>query len=171
MILFDWDGHRLFGHDGDTIGQHSRMRILPEANLVVCLLANGSGVGPVFRTIFNEIFSELAGIRMPDRPVVPESPPDIDLSLFAGTYERLAIRYDLEPDDGKLVGTVTVSGPLAKLVPNPVTKIAMTPVDETTFLVSDEESPEPSPAVFYEFAEGRPRYLHSGARANRRVGD
>src|SRR4029453_12816407 len=38
VILFDWDGHRLYGHDGSTIGQNSMLRILPEANVAMCPL-------------------------------------------------------------------------------------------------------------------------------------
>jgi hypothetical protein len=47
----------------------------------------------------------------------------------------------------------------------------MTPVDATTFLVREEGSETPAPAVFYEFRDGRPTYLHTGARANPRVTD
>ena len=47
--------------------------------------------------------------------------------------------------------------------------MTFTPVDATTFLVQDEESATPAPAVFYDFADGIPQYLHRGARANSRV--
>jgi len=55
------------------------------------------------------------------------------------------------------------------MVPDPVTRLSLTPVDAATFLVHEEGSETPGPAVFYEFADGVPQYLHSGARANRRV--
>ena len=32
-IRFSWDGHRLFGHDGSTVGQGAFMRILPGAGI------------------------------------------------------------------------------------------------------------------------------------------
>ena len=70
-----------------------------------------------------------------------------------------------------LPGTVTLSGPLATMLPNPVQKIWMAPVDDKTFLSYDEGESEPSPVAFYEFADGVPQYLHNGVRANRRVAD
>ena len=168
-ILFDWDGRRVYGHDGGTIGQSSRLRIVPDADLAITLVANGGETQPVYQAIFGELMAELAGIAMPKPLEAPAQPPDVDLAAFAGSYQRLSVRYDLTPEDGRLVGTVTLSGPIAALTPDPVTKVTLTPVDATTFLVEDEESTTPVPAVFYEFHDGVPQYLHHGARANPRV--
>jgi CubicO group peptidase (beta-lactamase class C family) len=169
VILFDWDGRRVYGHDGGTIGQSSRLRIVPDADLAICLVANGGETQRVYEVLFGELVAELAGLAMP-RPLGPPSePPDLDLERYAGSYRRLSVQYDLVPEDGRLVGTVTLSGPIAELTPHPVTKVTFTPVDVETFLVHDEESETPSPAVFYEFRDGIPQYLHSGARANPRV--
>jgi CubicO group peptidase (beta-lactamase class C family) len=170
MILFDWDGHFLYGHDGGTIGQSSVLRIFPEGNMAITLLACGGDSESVYRTLFSEILTEVAGVAVPPIPEAPETPVELDLTRYAGAYERLSNRYDLRPEDGKLVGTITLSGPLVEYVPDPVTKIEMTPVDETTFLVYAEGEPEPAPGVFYAFEDGVPQYLHSGARANPRVG-
>jgi hypothetical protein len=171
LILFDWDGRRLCGHDGATIGQGSRLRILPEEGVAVTLLGNGPGLEQVYRDLFSGLFSELAGIEMPSVPERPQVAPDVDLSLYEGAYERLAVRYELTANDDRLEGTVTLSGPLAEMVPNPVQKIWMVPVDVKTFLTYDEGESEPGVAAFYEFDDGVPQYLHNGVRANRRVGD
>ena len=169
VILFDWDGHFVYGHDGGTIGQSSRLRIVPDAGLAITLVANGGDTQRVYQEIFGELVSELAGITMPSPLAPPAEPPDVDLAVFAGSYQRLSVRYDLTPDDGRLVGTVTLSGPIAELTPDPVTKVTLTPVDGETFLLTDEEDETPVPAVFYEFRDGVPQYLHTGARANPRV--
>jgi hypothetical protein len=66
-------------------------------------------------------------------------------------------------------GTTTLSGPIAAMLPQPVTKVTLTPVDETTFLMEAEGQEEPSPAVFYEFEGDTPRFLHVGARAHPRT--
>lgn len=170
LILFDWDGRRLYGHDGDTLGQHSQLRILPEEGLAVTLLSNGSGAREVYEDLFSYLFSEIAGIALPAQPTRPETPPDVDLTNYAGTYERLAVRYELDATDGELIGTATVSGPLAEMIPDPVSKMRMVPVDEKTFLVYGEGEDEPGTAAFYEFQNGKPRYMHAGVRANPRVG-
>jgi CubicO group peptidase (beta-lactamase class C family) len=168
LILFDWGGRRLVGHDGDTIGQHARLRILPDANLTITLIMNGGDTSKVFRALYSELLQEFAGITVPPLPEAPKTPPKLDLSKYAGTYERLAVRYELIEKDGHLAGTVTLSGPLAKLLPDPVIKLTLTPVDAGTFLVHTEGEETPSVAVFYDFDKGAPRYLHNGARANPR---
>jgi CubicO group peptidase (beta-lactamase class C family) len=171
-ILFDWDGHRLYGHDGNTIGQSAFLRIAPDANLAITLLTNGGDAHDLYMTLYGELMKELAGITMPAMPKLPETPLEMDLTPYAGTYKRLGIEIELAPQDGKLVGTVTMSGPLAEMLPNPVQPAVLTPINDTTFLSSSPEDPDatPTPAVFYDFVDGRPTYLHLGARTHPRVG-
>ena len=172
MILFEWDGRAVYGHDGGTIGQSSRLRILPDANVAISLCANGgAGTQKVYEELFGELVDELAGVAMPGPLQAPADPPDVDLSKYAGSDQRLSVRYDLAPENGRLVGTVTLSGPIAEISPDPVSKVTLTPVDDETFLAQDEESETPMPAVFYDFHDGVPQYLHHGARANPRVAD
>jgi CubicO group peptidase (beta-lactamase class C family) len=169
LIVFDWGGRTVYGHDGDTLGQHSIWRIAPDEGLAAVLLSNGPNTRKVAKDVFGEVFSELAGITIPEMPKKPSEPPKIDLTPYAGAYERLAIRYELTAESDALVGTVEVSGPLASMIPDPVTKIRMIPIDERTFLTYAEGEEEPSPAAFYRFEDGVPGYLHNGVRANRRV--
>jgi CubicO group peptidase (beta-lactamase class C family) len=168
LIVFDWDGREVWGHDGDTLGQHSLMRFFPDEDLAVVVLTNGPGARKVAKDLFSEIFAEV-GVRIPQPPKPPSSPPDIDLSRYAGTYERLAISYDLGVEGDELAGTVSVSGPLASMVPDPVQKVRLAPVDQKTFLAYSEGEEEPGTAAFYDFHDGVPGYLHNGARANKRV--
>jgi hypothetical protein len=102
---------------------------------------------------------------------LPATPLELDLAPYAGTYERLSVRIELAPEDGRLVGTTTLSGPIAEMLPDPVQKVVMTPVDAATFLASDPDDNDstPGPAVFYDFVGGVPRYLHFGARTHPRV--
>ena len=128
VILFEWDGRRVYGHDGGTIGQSSRLRIVPDSDLAIALVANGgAGTQQVYEELFGELVAELAGIAMPGPLQAPAEPPDVDLERFAGSYQRLSVRYDLAPEDGRLVGTVTLSGPIAEITPNPVTKVTFIP--------------------------------------------
>jgi len=168
-ILFDWDGRRLYGHDGNTIGQSAFLRVAPEADVAVALLTNGGDAHDVYQELYTELFDELAGIAVPPLPTLPATPLEIDLAPYAGTYERLSVRIDVEVSGGQLVGTTTTSGPLSDLLPNPVTKIRLVPVDSQTFLAYDESEGTPSPAVFYDFVDGSPKYLHTGARTHPRV--
>jgi CubicO group peptidase (beta-lactamase class C family) len=169
-ILFDWGGVKLYGHDGNTLGQSAFLRLVPEADLAITLLTNArGGHHEVYEAIYSELLSDLAGTSVPPIPQKPETPPEIDLSLYAGKYERLSITVDLHVEDGELAGTVTLSGSLAEMVPDPVTKVTLVPIDATTFLEYSEGEEIPNPAVFYAFEDGKPGYLHTGARAHPRV--
>ncbi|HYZ93787.1 MAG TPA: serine hydrolase domain-containing protein [Actinomycetota bacterium] len=168
-ILFDWDDHRLYGHDGNSIGQHARLKVAPDANLAVVLLTNGGYTDNVERALFTEIFEELAGITIPIPPQPPSMPPALDLSKYAGVFERLSVRIELAPQDGRLVGTAETTGSLAEIEPDPVQKITLTPVDQATFIVQAEGDPTTEHVAFYDFVDGVPQYLHSHSRAYPRV--
>jgi CubicO group peptidase (beta-lactamase class C family) len=168
-ILFDWDNRRLYGHDGNSIGQHARLKIAPDAGVAVALLTNGGFTDNVERAIFGEIFSELAGISVPTPPPAPSTPPNLDLSHYAGTYERLSIRIELEAQNGRLVGTVATTGDLAEIEPDPVNNVSLTPVDETTFIWHTEGDETTDHVAFYDFVDGVPQYLHGHSRAHPRV--
>ena len=168
-ILFDWKGRKLYGHDGNTIGQSAFLRIAPDAGLAITLLTNGGAASALHRELVGELFAELADVDMPLLPQRPATPLEMDLSPYAGTYERLGIRIELEPQDGRLAGTVTSTGELAKLTENPERKLFLVPVNSQTFLAYDENDEGGSPAVFYDFESGAPRYLHTGARTHPRM--
>ncbi len=168
-ILFTWSGRRSYGHDGNTLGQSAVLRVAPDANLAVAILMNGGETARVSRILLTELFDELAGMVVPPLPEAPASPPDLDLSRYAGVYERLSVRLELAAEDGKLKGTSTFSGPLAEMLPNTVSNLELTPVDPTTFLVLEEGASAPAPGAFYDFEDGKPRYLHYGARTHPRA--
>ena len=170
FILFDWNGRKLHGHDGNTIGQASFLRIAPDADLAITMLTNGGSGHAVYTKLFSELLSDLADIKLPEGPKLPDTPLELDLSKYAGTYERLAVKIELAVADGRLEGTSTLSGPLADLIRNPISKLVLTPVDDKVFLASGEsEEGSPSPAVFYDFEDGAPKFLHMGARTHPRV--
>jgi CubicO group peptidase (beta-lactamase class C family) len=169
-ILFDWNGRRLCGHDGNTIGQSSFLRVAPDANVAITLLTNGGDAHDVYLTLFAELFRELAEIEMPPWLVLPETPLEMDLDPFAGTYERLGIRLEVTVDGNALACTATTTVQLNASLPNEPQKLTLTPVDTSTFLVTDEEAGTPIPAVFYDFVDGKPSYVHFGARTHPRVG-
>jgi CubicO group peptidase (beta-lactamase class C family) len=64
-IRFGWDGQRLIGHDGTTIGQSAFLRLLPEAGLAVVLLTNGGNASDLYQALYEEIFSADSQSWMP----------------------------------------------------------------------------------------------------------
>ena len=131
-IRFDWDGRRLIGHDGNTIGQAAFLRLLPDAGLAVTLLANGGNTRDLYEDLYREIFSELAGVTMPT-PLEPPADASADIGPHLGVYERASVRIDvLDGDEGPLLRT-TVTGPMAELVPEPVHDYPLVAVEPDLF--------------------------------------
>ncbi|SFR91905.1 CubicO group peptidase, beta-lactamase class C family [Microbacterium sp. cf046] len=167
-IRFDWSGHRLYGHDGNTIGQAAFLRILPERRLAVTLLANGGRTRDLYEDLYREIFAELAGIEM-RRPFEPATEAPAEIGDFAGRYERAGIAIDIEDgDDGPILRS-TASGPIAALLPNPVQEFPLVAARSDILAVRPPGAQTWIPVTFYALPTGE-RYVHFGARAARKVG-
>jgi CubicO group peptidase (beta-lactamase class C family) len=162
-----WSGRRLVGHDGNTIGQAAFLRLLPDAGLAVTLLTNGGNAAKLYEELYREIFAELAGVAVPHPLGPPDDPASVDIDRHVGTYERASIRQDVIGGDNPVM-RVTITGPLAELMPNPVQEYPMVPVEENLFVCRDPGTGNWIPATFYQLPTGE-RYVHFGARATPRT--
>ncbi|WP_062351649.1 serine hydrolase domain-containing protein [Herbidospora yilanensis] len=160
----DWHGHRAYGHDGNTIGQAAFLRVLPEAGVAVVLLTNGGHTHDLYADLYDEIFAELAGVRLPEPFQPPAEPAAADLTPYAGTYERESVRMEVFDDDGKPTLRTTATGPLAGLEDDPVQTYEMTPVEPGLYAVRPEGMETWMPVTFYSLPAGE-EYVHYGARA------
>jgi hypothetical protein len=121
----------------------------------------------VFQAIFSDVLEAVAGIAVPAFPTAPETPLELDLTPYEGTFARLNVTCELVRNEAGtgLDATVTASGPLASLGGDPVQKGQLTPVDGELFLAKFEKATEAIPFVFYDFADAVPQSIHFGARA------
>jgi CubicO group peptidase (beta-lactamase class C family) len=101
-LMAEWDGQRVIGHGGGTIGQVSFLQAIPERELVIVLLTNAATGGDLWEDLGRWLFETLAGVRMPRVPRPADPPPDISLDDYAGTYERLGVRWDVTVEDATL---------------------------------------------------------------------
>ena len=167
-IRFGWDGQRLYGHDGNTLGQAAFLRVLPSQGLAVTLLTNGGNTRDLYEDLYREIFAELAGLAMPAPVAPPAEPVEVDVTPYVGAYERASVRMEVEATaDGPLLRTI-LTGPLAELVPDPVEEYPMVPFGPKQFLVKPPEAETWAPVTFYELPTGE-QYVHFGVRATPRV--
>jgi CubicO group peptidase (beta-lactamase class C family) len=169
-IRFGWDGHRLVGHDGNTIGQAAFLRLLPEQGLAVTLLTNGGKARDLYEDLYREIFAELAAVVMPSPLGPPSQPPTVDVRRHVGSYERASARIEVFERAGGAVLRTTVNGPLAELVPDPVEEFVLTPVDVSgdLFVIREPSAQTWIPVTFYVLPSGE-RYVHFGVRATPKV--
>jgi len=168
-IRFGWDGQRLIGHDGTTIGQTAFLRVLPAQGLAITLLTNADTGRDLYQELFTEILAELAGVTVPP-PLRVEEPDaaDVDSTPHLGTYERAGTRQEVLRTEDGLIVRMTVTGPLAELTPDPVQELPMVALSEDRYAVRLPNSRNWTPLVFYRLPTGE-RYLHFGVRATPKV--
>ncbi|MHC5797072.1 serine hydrolase [Lacisediminihabitans sp. FW035] len=163
-IRFDWHGHRLIGHDGNTIGQAAFLRVLPEAGLSVALLTNGGSAHDLYEELYGEIFLDLVGVPLQPSLAVPEMAVTVDIAPHVGVYERASVRMEILTDERGPVMRTTILGPLAALEADPTEDLVMTSVLPGLFAVRPEGMDSWIPVTFYELPGGE-QYVHYGARA------
>ena len=168
-ILMDWDGRRVFGHDGGTLGQAAFLRILPDADLSVALCTNGGvHLREFFEAVYGEVFAELAGVELPARPEPAPGATIEDPSRFTGRYAREGIELTIrEKDAGSLEAVMKQTGELFKDMPEPP-PMELRPFDGDVLVARGSDDAAWNAAVFFDL-DGE-RYIHFGARATRRVG-
>ena len=163
-----WGGEPIFGHDGGTIGQRAFLRVAPDKELAVALVSNSYTSGPLYEQLFRQVFEELRGIRMPQRPQPPaDEPPELDLGSYTGGYERRGVRNVVSKREEQLVLDQTLAGELAELEGEGQGERALLPANESTFFVYDKDVEEHHPLFFLNFTSGKPQYLFDGRVARR----
>ncbi|GAA4033568.1 serine hydrolase domain-containing protein [Allokutzneria multivorans] len=122
---FGWEGARVLGHDGGTIGQAAFLRVVPRAGVSVAVLTNGgSTVGLFADAVLGHVLSELAHARPPARLTPPVAPAPIDASLVTGTYSSPALRLEIAADaSGSATARVSAVSEETRLaMPEPMIK-------------------------------------------------
>lgn len=93
------DDVRLHGHDGNTIGQASYLRIAQDAQVAIVLLTNGGDGMGLLHDIVDPLLRELTGEGLPAAPVPPTEPRPVDATPYVGTYSNSIFDMDLTQDD------------------------------------------------------------------------
>ncbi|WP_127794316.1 serine hydrolase [Agromyces sp. LHK192] len=168
-IRFDWNGHRLLGHDGNTIGQAAFLRVLPEQGFAVALLTNGGHTRDLHMDLYREIFAELAGVEMAAQ-LEPVEGFEGDIAPHVGVYGRASVRIEVSAGEGDAppVLRMTPLGLLAELEEDPGTDYPLHPVAENLWVTRAAGTETWMAVTFYELDGGR-RYVHLGARATPRL--
>ncbi len=167
-IRFGWDGRRLIGHDGNTIGQSAFLRLLPDEGLAVALLTNGGHARDLYEDLYHEIFAELADVDMPRPLGPPAAPVSVDAQPHVGTYERAGARLEVLIGDAGPILRTTVTGPMAAIVAEPTTEYPMVAIEQNLFVIREPTAQTWTPVTFYQLRTGED-YLHFGVRATPKV--
>ena len=164
-FLMNWNGQRVYGHDGGTIGQFAYLRIFPEKGIAVALLTNGGRAGLLFDDVCNEVISPLVLAELPVLPAPLADQPDY--RRFEGRYENMGSIVDIKCKKDRLMLSST-----DRDTGQPGYKRALPLVflDSGTARL-DGGNAELDKIGWYftnEDESGRPRYVQSGFRQLKR---
>ena len=170
LIVCDWHGETVYAHDGSTVGQSARLRILPDSNIAISMLANGGPRDSFYKKVFNAILTELRAVTIPDLPE-PDQTLKLDVSRYEGVYERPGSRDEVEAEGGKLSLTFVLNPLHAHVLGKPERiKYELFPISETHFLMpSDNPIGDTQTVAIYDFKNGAAQYLHTNCRVHPRV--
>ncbi|SNY57432.1 CubicO group peptidase, beta-lactamase class C family [Paractinoplanes atraurantiacus] len=160
-VLYDWDGTTAIGHDGDTMGQATQWRVVPDHDLVVALSTNSAVYRPVFDELLDRIVHELTGVTVPARPA-PSGPGQPGPAPFAGRYRFPLATYDVVATGDGFDVTSTPLGFAAQFDENPATEKYVF-LSGTTFITA---RPVDGKYSMLTFLDGG-RYLYGGRVAER----
>jgi CubicO group peptidase (beta-lactamase class C family) len=121
LMLFDWDGVPVVGHDGGTIGQIACWRIVPDRGVVVAVNANGGAAGALLDDLLTEVFAEVAGVRVPQRTLPPAEPVPFTPDGYLGRFSGPLVTYEVAAADGGLDITTIPKGFAADVGEQPKT--------------------------------------------------
>lgn len=168
----DRDGEgMLFGHDGNTVGQSSFLRLAPDAGVAVVLLTNGGDGAGLFHDVADELLRDLAGVGLPTPPRPPASDaseiPDASdgsaVAGFLGVYANSTVEMEVSRDEsGRLWLEQRPTPELLALGAEPSTD-ELVPFDEGSLILRESKDGMHLVLAFLDPGpDGRASYIHFG---------
>lgn len=169
----------LFGHDGNTVGQSSFLRIAPEAGVAVVLLTNGGDGAGLFHDLVDPLLRELTGAGLPEAPVpsadaAPAAASEAsdrntpDVSGYLGVYANSTVEMEVSQDaEGRLWLEQRPTPELRALGAEPSTDEFVT-YGDTSLIARERKDGMHLVLAFLEPADdGRASYIHFGRAVSR----
>jgi len=170
-----WDGVTCLGQDGDTFGQRSYLRVIPERRFAVVVLANSPAGARLANDLWPIVVGELVDVDVPlTTEMGPPCPLDDPLP-FVGTYDRLHQRIDVTEATGTtekaLDMRIAPSGVLDELGRED-TVVRLVPIDlyDGIFRATLPESGLDEPVIFTPPHDGLAHAVYLQGRFHRREG-
>jgi CubicO group peptidase (beta-lactamase class C family) len=169
--LFDSLGTPVVGHDGNTIGQASFLRLLPERGIAVVLLTNGGDPYGLYRDVVGHVLRELVGVELRPLPVPPADPQPVDATRYAGTYSnRVADLVVSQDDDGRIWLEMRPKADALELGATAERSELVRFAEDTLIPVQAQSGLHVPFAFLGDDGDGHARFMHIGRAVPRAVG-
>jgi CubicO group peptidase (beta-lactamase class C family) len=119
LMLFDWDGVPVVGHDGSTMGQRACWRVVPGRDVVVAVATNGGDAQALIDEVLDAVLAATTGVTVPARPTPPAHP--VPAEPLTGRYSSPMAVYEVRPADGGLEVTSIPRGLSKEVEDQPAT--------------------------------------------------
>jgi CubicO group peptidase (beta-lactamase class C family) len=163
--LCDFDGHKVIGHDGGTIGQYSFLRISPQKRVAIALLTNGGDAMSVYDEILSASFGDEIRKREPSLPAVDPT-LRVDPERYVGRYENIMSTVRIDVKDGAFRTSNIPKGELG----TPLMDMPIAFIDRQTIAFNTGNPQlDRQTGLFSDLVDGRYAYMQVGARQYRRV--
>jgi CubicO group peptidase (beta-lactamase class C family) len=154
LMLFDWNGVPVVGHDGGTPGQTTTWRIVPDRDAVVAINVNGGAAGAFIDDVLTAVLESVAGVQVPPRVTPPATPGPFE--PYSGRFSTPLATFEVTPAGDGLDITQIPKGFAAEVDDSPKT-LHFLPLGDDRFVgVELEDGVYPQIA----FIEGG-RYLYA----------
>lgn len=100
-LTYRYDDATAFGHDGQTIGQVTGLRIIPDADLVVSVTTNRENTSELTEAVIAFALREFADAKPIPEPELPSPPRDADEGFIAGFYASHTMTVTVTVTDGQ----------------------------------------------------------------------
>ena len=169
--LFDSMGTPVVGHDGNTIGQASFLRVLPEHGVAVVLLTNGGDPYGLYRDVVGHVLRELTGVQLRALPEPPADPPRVDAARYAGTYSsQVADLVVSQDDDGRIWLEMRPKGLALEIGETPERSELVGFAPDTLIPVQAQSGLHVPFAFLGDDGAGHARFVHVGRAVPRAAG-
>lgn len=169
--LYDTSGDAVIGHDGNTIGQASFLRLVPARGVAVALLTNGGNGHALYRDVIGHILAELADVQAPALPTPPVDPPRVDASRYLGTYSSRVADLQVTQDDNGLIWVEQRPKDIIAGLSQQPDRHQLVAFAENSLIPLQSQQGLHMPHVFLgDDGHGHARFLHIG-RAMPRISD
>lgn len=151
-------GAFLYDYDGQTIGQTSYLRVLPEHDLAIVVMTNRESPIVLFETIVGQVLETLTPMRLVSIPEAPDTSIPADTSLISGSYANNSLTADVTVDEA---GRAYIQLGSPNLPMGAQSPLAIAAMDRNTYLSQVKGD---APAIPFHFIDrdgsGTADFLH-----------